>query len=447
MPQIPALKDNLVSVFIMLCALTYAAFCLALAKASNTYAAVTLPQFGCYLLAAHIIWGMVLYISRESNRLSTPLILLSAIVFRLCLLSGFPVLEDDIYRYLWDGYLVSQLGSAYGLPPATFFPGSELSPTMQAILGLVSYPDIATVYGPFSEFLFAAAYTIAPGQIWPIKVIILCFDSTCLILLARWLSPRKLLLISWCPLLLFQFALNAHIDIIAIALLMAGIHFTLRPSRWWLTPLCLALAISVKLFALLAAPFLLLKWRQVLVFIAVLATLYVPVMLTGHSEFDGLSVISQQWNFNSLFALIANLLLDSRLTQLLSLLLLGSGVIVIYYYYGRSAVISRRLYGCFISYILLLLLSPALNPWYLAWLLLFAAFTDHIWPWIFAVVIWLSLLTGINLQKGTLGLYEMSSYTILLEFAIVAIVPIWAVSQKKLRGWRRAKCAETQFKP
>ena len=443
MQPIPALKDNHAGVLITLCTLVYSGLCLALATSSNAYAAVTLPQFGYYLLAAHIIWGMALYISREGRHLSTPLILLSAIIIRLCLVSGFPVLEDDIYRYLWDGFLTSRLGSAYGLPPAMFFPGTDLPQTMQPILGLVSYPDIATVYGPLSELLFAAAHVIAPGQIWPIKAIILCFDIACLVLLAQWLSPRKLLLISWCPLLLFQFALNAHIDIIAIALLMAGVHFILRKSRWWLAPLCLALAVSVKIFALLAAPFLLLRWRQAVVFVAVLATLYLPVLLSGHSEFDGLSAISQQWNFNSLYALIANSLLDSRMTQWLSLTLLGTGVMVIYYYYGRSTVISRRLYGCFISYTLLLLLLPALNPWYLAWLLLFAAFTDHTWPWVFAVVIWLSLLTGINLQQDSLGLYEMPGATILLEFAIVATAPLWAISWKIFRDWRKARYSQT----
>jgi len=447
MQQIPDLRNNRVGVFITLCTLLYSGLCLALAGSSDTYAAVSLPQFGYYLLGAHIIWGMALYISRGSEHLSIPLVLLSAIVLRLCLLSGFPVLEDDIYRYLWDGYLTSQLGSAYGLPPAMFFPGSDLTPTMQAILGLVSYPDIATVYGPLSELLFAVAYVIAPGQIWPIKAIILCFDSACLLLLAQWLSPRKLLLISWCPLLLFQFALNAHIDIIAITLLMAGIHFTLRPSRWWLPPLCLALAVSGKIFALLAVPFLIRQWRQATVFVAALATIYLPVLAMGNSELDGLSVLSQQWYFNSLYALVTNPLLGSQVIQWLSLFVFCCGFLTIYYYYGRNEVISRRMSGCMLAYLLLLLLLPAFNPWYLAWLLLFAVFTDHTWPWVFAVVVWLSLLTGINLRQEHLGLYEMPGVVIMLEFAIVASVPLWSVSWKKFRGWRKSKYSETHCKP
>jgi hypothetical protein len=362
-----------------------------------------------------------------------------AIAFRLCLLPGFPVLEDDIFRYLWDGYLVVENGSAYGLLPELYYTSTQLPASIHNVLSLVSNPDIPTVYGPITEWLFAIAYIMAPGEIWPLKLIILIFDIGFLLIMANWLSAKRLLLLSWCPLMVLQFSLNAHIDIVAIFFLVAAITALLRHYPWWLPPLLIGLAVGCKIFALLAAPFLISQWRQGVVITLFLAVLYVPLILSGNSEFDGLLVMSTQWAFNSPSYIFGELLFGDSIGRIINQILFIAGYILILIRFTSNHEITRRVMGCFYVYTLLMFCIPVVNAWYLAWLLIFAPLTRQNWPWIFATTVWMTLLTGINLQSDTLELYEMPLSIILVEYGIVGAVLIWEFGVPWFRRWRSTR--------
>ena len=94
-----------------------------------------------------------------------------AIVFRVLGVLAFPVLEDDIFRYLWDGRMSIELGSPYGLIPSDYFDHAGISARFEEILGLINYPNIATVYGPTNQWVFALSYLVAPGESWPLQSI------------------------------------------------------------------------------------------------------------------------------------------------------------------------------------------------------------------------------------------------------------------------------------
>ena len=71
----------------------------------------------------------------------------------------FPILEDDIYRYLWDGRMTIENGSPYNISPAEFFSATDLGERFDAILSSINYPNIATIYGPVANgYLLFAIY-------------------------------------------------------------------------------------------------------------------------------------------------------------------------------------------------------------------------------------------------------------------------------------------------
>ena len=86
----------------------------------------------------------------HKNNIPVPVVslLFWALCFRLIGVAGFPILEDDFYRYLWDGRMLVETGSPYRLAPAEFFGAENIPEKFESILDRINYPDIATVYGP-----------------------------------------------------------------------------------------------------------------------------------------------------------------------------------------------------------------------------------------------------------------------------------------------------------
>ena len=65
-----------------------------------------------------------------------------------------PILEDDYYRYLWDGQVFLS-----GINPYQFAPLDErLDLIVSAWRSLINYPDIRTIYPPVAQFYFAGIF-------------------------------------------------------------------------------------------------------------------------------------------------------------------------------------------------------------------------------------------------------------------------------------------------
>ena len=366
---------------LVVCAVLYCLCCIGLAAGSRAYADLKLPEFSIYLAAINLLWLYALY--RLHTNAEPPgrcFVLTSAVLFRLFLLPGFPVLENDIFRYLWDGYMLVHHHAVYGLAPEVFYPDTAVPLVMRPVLDLVAYPQVPTVYGPFAEFVFAISYLISPAAIWPYKLILSGAEIGLLLVLSRLVNIRKLLMYSWCPLPLVQYALNAHVDILAIFFLLAAIFFTSRSDNRVAAPLLLVLACSCKIFALFAVPFILQRRDQRLVFAVLALLVYTPILLSGHSEFDGLFVMAGQWAFNSFFYTNFSLLFGDAGARAVTAFLFLAGSVLIYRRHGLHAGEERNLYGSFLIYALFLLTLPVLNPWYLGWLLVFSLFTSYRWP-------------------------------------------------------------------
>lgn len=121
-------------------------------------------------------WGLLAIAMRASRDDNSRAILGWAIAFRIVAFIASPVLEDDHYRFLWDGYRFAVAGSPYIDPPAAHFADSSVEPRFRAILDRINYPDVPTLYGPVSEWAFWLAYKIAPAELWPWKLILLLVD-------------------------------------------------------------------------------------------------------------------------------------------------------------------------------------------------------------------------------------------------------------------------------
>lgn len=421
-------------------AITLVAGCLSalaygyLAINSQHYGDANLTQLlGVSFLCAALSFCVWAHSHYAKVRLSAPLVVGFAMLFRMIGLSAFPILEDDIYRYLWDAHMSFELGTPYSITPADFF-DVDLSERFETILGLINYPDIATVYGPVTQMAFALAYLISPGEVWPLQLIFALADIGIILILLKLAKPKFVLLYAWCPLIIKEFAFTAHPDVLgAFFLVLAYLQYQHRQFLW--VGVLLAFATGVKVFAIIALPFLLaLHWRGCLAFVVTALLIALPFLSNEVSILDiwlpeGLRAMSSDWLFNApLYALFLPLAPVSAIkAALLACLALVCGLYLINAL--RNWPLNQpRLDLLFLG---LLICLPALNPWYLVWLLPFTVLQPSLWAWTASVSLLLAYASGINLNVGHIESYEIPNWILIIEFASIAIAA--ALGQRLLK--------------
>lgn len=385
-----------------------------------------------FLAFLPLAWAVARARLRVSQR-GYEVILVVAIVARILPVFSPPLLETDPYRYLWDGTTLVAGVNPYRYAPAEVLtrldgrapphpdPGEERrlqrlmararDPRVAHALRLVNHPDLNTVYPPVAQLLFGLSSWLAPGSVVVLKALVALVDLGVLAALAwllRLLGRRRelLLLYAWCPLVLKEFSGSAHYDALASLCLLVSLGLLLCRRRG-AAGVLLGLAVMSKVYPLLAGLVLFRRYgrRGLGLAAATMGLLMVPVVAVGPRALEGLLVFGTRWVKNaSLFSLVRwpflgldvdpvrlplptlggwtppPLPLDSLLVAKLVLVPLALGGLV---WLARrpedgDAGAVRRVH---LALAILMLTSPVGNPWYLAWVLPFAALEGSLaWP-------------------------------------------------------------------
>jgi len=368
-------------------------------------------------------------------------LMLWAVAFRLAGFCASPVMEDDYFRFLWDGRQFALTGNPYATAPSSHFADQRVPEQFRVILDQINYPHVPTIYGPVCQASFAVSYWIAPGQLWPWKLITLGVDLVALFLIfkltagcagivsgesedLRAVGMVPVLVFGWCPPAVFETSFNAHPDILGVALLLAALVCRRSKAMSACAAFC-ALAVASKVIALLFVPFLLgRKAKSWVVFTALVAACYCPFWLQGSlADWGGLSAFAAGWEFNSsVYAIAGRLLEPSRARLMCGMLfaLLWGTMLIRWLAAGRDARAEgippgALLFGIF------LLLSATVNPWYLLWLLPFVALRPTLAGLTAFAAVSLSYLTGLNLGNPTLDNFAHPSWVRPIEYGAVAL--------------------------
>lgn len=396
------------------CALGYAA----LAFLSRRPGEPDLPVF--FLLVAWSslpVFSLYLYFRGREESFPLGRLLFWSVVFRICGLAGGPFFEDDFYRYLWDGYRFATTGTPYGVAPEAFFGDPGIPAVFHRILDGINYPELPTIYAPVTQVVFLLGYWFNPGSVATLQLILIVVDLTTILLLLRLAPAGNVMLYAWCPLVIKEIAFTAHPDGIGVCLLLAAIVLIRDHRRS--AAVCLGMAVGAKIFALVLAPLVLVgaglaAW---VLFIMTLAVVYAPFVLQGGTDFESLLVFAREWEFNSAaFGLLTTVLRPLEAKLVLGLL---CGIFWGHYYVRYSRIRAGEvprgdwLYGVF------LMASPVINPWYLLWLLPFAAVATSVSAWTASVAVFLAYVTGLNLNDGDLQPYQQPAWVRPLEFGLI----------------------------
>ena len=387
---------------------------------------------GAFLTYAAVGW----WISRshgspQDRRVHLAILWVFALAFRLALLPVPPELSDDVYRYLWDGHVQLEGVNPYDFAPA--------DPALEAIRtpdhALVNNPTVPTIYPPLAQFAFVLI-GLAGGTVFAAKLLWVLLDLGTALLLYRVAGhtgrdPRLVLaLYAWSPLVVVEVAWNGHLEplgLIAVALLLYW-----RPHAAQMG-LALGLATLAKFAPIAALPPLLLRyrWRFGLALGLTVGLLYLPYLGAGRMLFAGLGTFAEHWRFQEgAFAVVETLFPGPLRPRILS----GLTVLaVVAWTTWRRFDAERALFWILGAG---LLLSPTVHPWYVLWILPFAALRVSR-PWL--------LLSGLVFLGywGLEAFHSTGAWPQPLWARLLLWVPVWGLLvHDAWRGWRKAREAE-----
>lgn len=211
-------------------------------------------QLGLFAIAA------VAVVRSSGTRLTLPVVLVFAAVFRLAALDYTPFLSSDVYRYVWDGRV-----QAAGINPYLYLPSD---PALADLRDDVVYVNMnrrdsaRTIYPPVAEMLFYAI-TRVHDSVFAMRVAMVGFEAlaiAALVTFLGWLSlPRaRILLFAWHPLAVWEIASSGHLDGVVLAAI-AGAFLAHERGRSRLAMALIAAAALVKIYPLALLP---VFWRR-----------------------------------------------------------------------------------------------------------------------------------------------------------------------------------------
>ncbi|KMO27523.1 glycosyltransferase 87 family protein [Methylobacterium aquaticum] len=246
---------------------------------ANLFVGVVAVSVGVYLVAVRVV------LRRDPPPAALGPVLMLAVGLRLVLLLQPPFLSSDIYRYVWDGQV-----QAAGINPYLHVPADPaLAPLRDpAVFPHINRADYArTIYPPAAQVFFALVGRIS-ASVTGMKAAMLLCEAVAVLCLLRLLAqaglPRaRILIYAWNPLVLWSFALDGHVDALAVGLLALALLARAR-HRDGLAGAILAGAVLVKFLPVVVAPAFVRGgrlWRPAIAGLAVIAALYAPYLSAG----------------------------------------------------------------------------------------------------------------------------------------------------------------------
>ena len=410
-----------------------------------------------WLVAAGVAAGGVYLALPGLVRRSAPnAALLAAMIglglaLRLVLLPSTPAIEDDVYRYLWDGAVVAAGINPYAHAPSAVLAGtvgddhgaalSRLAAESGEVIGRINHPHLRTIYPPAAQAAFALAHGIAPWSLGAWRGVVLAFDLATLglilaLLAALGRSPLWAALYWWNPLVVRELFNAAHMDGLILPFLLGAVLLAIRGRPVWAAG-ALALAAGVKLWPALLLPVLLRSARcgprqaaaAVALFGALCAVMAWPVLTAGLGPDSGFSAYGRSWEMNDALFMAVAWVVDGALGladpgalyggRLARLAVAGALLAFIAWLCRRPAADGEALCGRALAVTAaLFLLGPTQFPWYYVPLVPFLALAPR---------------PSLLLLTATLALYESRFYfaargmTEVFDHGIVWLeyVPVW----------------------
>ena len=334
----------------------------------------------------------------------------------------------------------------------------------------INHPDVPTIYPPLAQYVFRFSQQINPDSLFTLRIMFLAFDLMGMVFIILTLRALNLnqnfsLIYFWSPLMIKETYNSTHLDIIGISCLCASVYFLIR-KRMVGSIFFLALSVLGKFYSAVLLPFYLQRsWflaqenRQrgaatltlhLILFCTVITVFYLPFIDIGGSVFEGLKTYSTHWQSNdSLFAILLyvlkNILKLGMATEIpifgssmifaksiMALVILGTVAYLIAKQGPDANSPEMWIRNIFIVIVLVFLVSPVQNPWYLCWTVPFLCIFHS------RSLISLTGLIGLYYLDFYFDYQDITQYSVLvawLEYTPFYIYLLWELTRSK-KTWK-----------
>ena len=370
-----------------------------------------------------------------------------AFLARISLLFAFPNLSDDIYRFIWDGYL-NNLGFNPFAEIPSYYIDQQIAPAYLSpeLYQKLNSPHYHSVYPPFAQGIFSTATYLA-GQNWLavstlIKALILIAETGTIILIYRLLKsyrihPRNLLIYALNPLIIIELSGNVHFEAFLIVFFFLALQALLRHKPFQ-AALFMGLSISSKLITLIPQIFLIRRFsiKKLLLYgLALLLVLGISFSPFLSADFlfnmtDSLDLYFRNFEFNASIYYLLDWIIKLKfgygmihyIGPILSLITLLACIILAIR--DRSTDVLGLIQISFWAFCIYLIGSTTVHPWYLALPIALSVFTSYRF-----ILIWSALACLSYIKYSD---YEHLYFVvIIIEYLIVFGYMIWEITQHR----------------
>ena len=301
-----------------------------------------------------------------STRQKIILILLASLLARI-LIMGMPV-SDDVYRYLWEGKIISAGESPYQYPANH----AQYITLRDHYWEEMNHKDKLTAYPPLAELIFAGISSVAYSP-WAFKFLFILADLCAVwilinILVLRGADVRTSLLYALNPLTLFTTAGEAHFDVMMVLAMTLSLFYIEKKVHAWAW-IWLGIAIQIKIVTVVLVPLFLWRcqWRYAWLILIPLSlpTLYFLDTLPG--LFEGLWAFGGMNTFNGPIHGPITYLLNGNITWASYGTFTLFGIITLWVVWA----VKTPTKGAYLLMASIVLLSPIVHYWYILWIIPF----------------------------------------------------------------------------
>ncbi len=403
---------------------------------------------GCYFPLFVLYIGTYRYFKTHGDIL---FFIFLSILLRWLLVFAFPNLSDDIYRFLWDGYLINDGINPYLYTPTELLeiPGQDLA-TYQELYPLLNSPDYYSIYPPVCQAIFASCTWVFKTNIyWAMvlmKVMFVGAETLSIYFLMKLtrmagFKLRKVLLYALNPLIIIELCGNLHFEALMILFLILALWAFIR-RRYKFFGIFMGLSVGAKLLPLMFLPFFLFRTRShdllraLSVMVLVLVVIFLPFIgwdLIYHL-YDSINLYFQKFEFNaSIYYIVRWIGYEIKGYNVIQtmgpiLYLIAFSVILFLMFTERRKTFRSLLERMLLAFTAYLILATTVHPWYVAMPLVLSVFTHYRYP-----IFWSGLIccTYVNYAYDP---YHENLWVVGIEYSIVFALIMIEVFKVPLAG-------------
>ena len=349
--------------------------------------------------------GSLLFIQNYKAK-DTFLWIFLGIILKLILLFSTPQLSDDYYRFFWDGTLVANSENPYLNTPLEISENNELSNFQKGLYDGMNSKEYFAVYLPFNQIIFGIISFFGTEnllhQLIGIRLLFLLSETLLFIFIWR---QKKLnrwwFLFFFNPFIMVESYGNLHFELLMVCLFAIG-YFYLK--NFSLKGFFFGLGAAVKPYILLFLPFVFIKQFKQIKILSTTIGFFIGFGFwwllflypqAYQNMLQSILLFIKTFEFNaSIFYLVRWLEFEivgydviKTVGPIMSFIVMGVLTTLVFASLKKpKQALNFGLYG----YTFYLLMATTVHPWYIIPLLFIAAITKHIYPFVWAMLIWFS---------------------------------------------------------